>query len=84
MIRVFFQAHNETNYSSDMFFSEKITVPTCGEQKIEGISLAEQYWYKTHRDILLENAVAVGSLHGELHAVSWSFKSWKRGHGIYQ
>jgi hypothetical protein len=36
-----------------MFFSEKITVPTCGEQKIEGISLAEQYWYKTHRDLVI-------------------------------
>jgi hypothetical protein len=66
-----------------MFFSE---TEECllGGQKTEGITLTEQYTStrKTHRDILLENAVAVGSLQGELHAVPWSFKSWKHGFRI--
>jgi hypothetical protein len=49
---------------------------------MEGITLTEagaEYFYirKTHRNIFLKHAIAVGSLQRELHAVPWSFKSWK-------
>jgi hypothetical protein len=41
------------------------------------ITLKEQLLNKAHRNILLEDAIAVGSLQvqGELHAIPWSFKS---------
>jgi ABC-type uncharacterized transport system permease subunit len=40
-------------------------------------TLQEQLLNMTHRNILLEAAIAVGSLQvqGELHAIPWSFKS---------
>lgn len=53
------------------------------KQEMGGITLTEAGqstgWYirKTHRNIFLKHAIAVGSLQSELHAVPWSFKSWK-------
>jgi hypothetical protein len=49
-------------------------------QNMKGITLLLQNseeMYKTHRDILLEDAIALWSLQGELHAIPWGFKSYK-------